>query len=79
MIFQFFQGFLDHNQLEGARRIDDMFPFIKKTSIWRRHVEVTHRESPLLVMTMQHRSRVCKKLYILYFLRMYPRNLESLN
>ena len=24
-----------------------MFPFIKKTSIWQRHVEITHRESPL--------------------------------
>ncbi len=56
--FQFFRGFLDHNQLHGARRIDEMFPFIKKASSWRRHVEVTHRESPLLVMTMQHRNKV---------------------
>jgi len=56
--YQFFRGFLDQNQLEGGRRIQEMFPFIKKTSIWQRHVEITHRESPLLVMTMQHRSRV---------------------
>lgn len=57
-LFQFFRGFLDSNQLEGARRIEDMYSFIKKVSIRQRHVEVTHRESPLLVMTMQHRSRV---------------------
>lgn len=54
---QFFRGFLDHNQLEGSRRVEEMFSFVKSVSIWRRHVEVTHRESPLLVMTMQHRSK----------------------
>lgn len=56
--YQFFRGFLDENQLDGARRIEEMFPFVEKASIRRRHVEVTHRESPLLVMTMQHRNRV---------------------
>lgn len=56
--YQFFRGFLDQNQLDGARRIEDMYSFVKKASVRRRHVEVTHRESPLLVMTMQHRNKV---------------------
>eukprot|EP00093_Oithona_nana_P014457 14457.XXX_467503_458791_1 [CDS] Oithona nana genome sequencing. len=56
--YQFFRGFMDHNQLDGGRRVEIMYPFIQSTSVWRRHVEVTHRESPLLVMTMQHRTKV---------------------
>ena len=54
---------MDQNQLEGSRRAEVMYPFIKSTAVWRRQVEITHRESPLIVMTMQHRSKV--KLYIL--------------
>ena len=55
---------MDHNQLDGGRRVEIMYPFVQSTSVWRRHVEVTHRESPLLVMTMQHRTKVknCLKL-----------------
>ena len=49
---------MDHNQLDGGRRVEIMYPFVQSTSVWRRHVEVTHRESPLLVMTMQHRTKV---------------------
>ena len=61
IFFQFFRGFLDHNQLEAARKVEEMYPWTKRISVWRRHVELTHRESPLLVMTMQHRSRVLTK------------------
>jgi hypothetical protein len=35
-----------------------MFPFIGGVHIWRRHVEVSHRESPLVVLTLQHRHKV---------------------
>ena len=54
---------MDQNQLEGSRRAEVMYPFIKSTAVWRRHVEITHRESPLIVMTMQHRSKVVKCIY----------------
>ena len=52
---------MDNHQLEGARKAEDMYPFIQSISVWRRHVEITHKESPLIVMTMQHRNKVRKK------------------
>ena len=59
---QFPNRFVGFGQLESARKVDDMYSFIKSVKIWRRHVEVTHRTSPLLLLTMQHRSEVCKIL-----------------
>ena len=58
--FQFTNRFLAPaiNQLAAARRVQDVYPFIKGLKAWRRHVEITHRESPLLVLTMQHKSKV---------------------
>lgn len=35
-----------------------MFPFVQSVQVFRRHVEIMHSESPLLVLTMQHRSKV---------------------
>ena len=46
------------NQLKSARRVVDMHSFVKAIKIWRRHVEVSHGESPLLVLTMQHQTKV---------------------
>ena len=47
------------NQLDvGGRPVQELFPFIKNLRVWRRHVEMEHRESPLLSLSLQHRSRV---------------------
>ena len=35
-----------------------VFPFIRDVRVWRRHTELTHRESPLLTLTLQHRTKV---------------------
>ena len=35
-----------------------MHSFVKAIKMWRRHVEVSHGESPLLVLTMQHQTKV---------------------
>jgi len=58
--FQFTSQLLasSDTQLKSARRVADIYPFIKKLKIWRRHVEVSHKESPLLALTMQHQSKV---------------------
>ena len=49
---------IDQSRLEQGRPLQHMFPFISGVRIWRRHVEVEHGESPLLSLTLQHRSRV---------------------
>ena len=49
---------IDKARLEQGRPLHQMFPFISGTRIWRRHVELEHGESPLLSLTLQHRSRV---------------------
>ena len=42
----------------GGRRVEDVYSFVKQVRTWRRHVEVQHRESPLLSLSLQHRSLV---------------------
>ena len=44
--------------LEAGRSVETMYPFISGVRIWRRHVELRHGESPLLSLTLQHRSKV---------------------
>ena len=58
--FQFTSHFLasSTHQLKSAQRVESIHPFIQIVKIWRRHVEITHRESPLLILTMQHQSKV---------------------
>ena len=34
------------------------FKFVSQVRVWRRHVEVEHGESPLVSVTLQHRSKV---------------------
>ena len=53
------------NQLKSARRVVDMHSFVKGIKMWRRHVEVSHGESPLLVLTMQHQTKV-KWSYLMF-------------
>ena len=33
------------------------FPFISDVHVWQRHLEMDHKESPLLALTLQHRSK----------------------
>ena len=42
----------------GGRPLHHLYPFVAGVRVWRRHVEVEHRESPLLGLSLQHRSRV---------------------
>ena len=49
---------IDQSKLEGGRALHHLYPFVSGVRIWRRHVEVEHGESPLLALTLQHRSRV---------------------
>ena len=49
---------IDQVRLEQGRPLQQIFPFISGVRIWRRHVELQHGESPLLSLTLQHRSRV---------------------
>ena len=49
---------IDQSRLEGGRALHHLYPFVSGVRIWRRHVEVEHGESPLLALTLQHRSRV---------------------
>ena len=49
---------IDQSRLEGGRLLHHLYPFVSGVRIWRRHVEVEHGESPLLALTLQHRSRV---------------------
>ena len=44
--------------LGQKRRLTDVYPFIGDIRVWRRHVEMEHKESPLLALTLQHRSKV---------------------
>ena len=50
-------GEIDKGRLE-ARDVREDHSFAAGVRIWRRHVEVEHRESPLLALTLQHRNRV---------------------
>ena len=53
----FVSGEIDRLDI-GGRRLTEEFPFLTDVHVWRRHVEMEHRESPLLALTLQHRSRV---------------------
>lgn len=46
------------NRELGGRTLTEVYPFIGGVRVWRRHVELTHRESPLLTLTLQHRTKV---------------------
>ncbi|TRY75096.1 hypothetical protein TCAL_00601 [Tigriopus californicus] len=50
--------FVNENQLKSARSLKQLHSFIKEIQVWNRHVEVVHRESPLLVLTLQHQKEV---------------------
>jgi hypothetical protein len=39
----------------GGRPVQELFPFVSGVRVWRRHVELEHRESPLLSLSLQHR------------------------
>ena len=51
---------IDEAELGGGqgRPLHHLYPFVGGVRVWRRHVEVEHRESPLLGLSLQHRSRV---------------------
>ncbi len=40
----------------GGRPVQELYPFVSGARVWRRHVELEHRESPLLSLSLQHRS-----------------------
>ena len=42
----------------GGRPVQQLFPFIQSVRVWRRHIEMEHKDSPLLSLSLQHRSRV---------------------
>merc|ERR1711942_289960 len=42
----------------GGREVTAEYPFLADVHVWRRHVEMEHKESPLLAMTLQHRTKV---------------------
>ncbi len=46
------------SQLSSALPLPSLFPFVRSVRVFRRHVEVRHSESPLVSLTLQHRSRV---------------------
>ena len=50
-------GLIDQEELHG-KDVREEFRFVSKVRVWRRHVEVEHGESPLVAVTLQHRSRV---------------------
>ena len=49
---------IDQTHLQQGRPLQQLYPFVSGVRIWRRHVELEHGESPLLSLTLQHRSRV---------------------
>ena len=53
----FISGMINKNRIDG-RDIKEDFTFVSGVRIWRRHIELEHGESPLLSLTLQHRSRV---------------------
>ena len=54
----YFQGGqIDQQELQG-KEVRAEFKFVSQVRVWRRHVEVEHGESPLVSVTLQHRSKV---------------------
>ena len=50
-------GQIDRAELEG-RDVREEFSFVSAVRVWARHVEVEHREAPLVALSLQHRARV---------------------
>ena len=53
----FSRVFIDKTEL-GGREVRQEFPFISLVRVWERFVEVEHSQSPVLAVTLQHRTRV---------------------
>ena len=53
----FARGEIDKQDI-GGREVTAEYPFLADVHVWRRHVEMEHKESPLLAMTLQHRTKV---------------------
>ena len=57
-----YSGFFSSGEIDrpdiGGRTVTDEFPFISAINVWHRHIEMKHKESPFLALTIQHRSRV---------------------
>ena len=53
----FTTAIINKSGLEG-RDVTQDYSFISDVRVWRRHVELEHGQSPLLSLTLQHRSRV---------------------
>ena len=51
------RGEIDRSSVSG-RDVRADYSFVAGVRVWRRHVEVEHRESPLLGLSLQHRTRV---------------------
>jgi len=46
------------NRELGGRGLMEVYPFIDDVRVWRRHAELRYKESPLLTLTLQHRTKV---------------------
>ena len=53
----FARGFIDKQDI-GGTSVTEEFPFVSNIHVWQRHVEMEHKESPLLALTLQHRNKV---------------------
>ena len=53
----FSRVFIDQAEL-GGREVRQEFPFISGVRVWERFVELEHSQSPVLAVTLQHRTRV---------------------
>ena len=53
----FSRVFIDKTEL-GGREVRQEFPFISGVRVWQRFVELEHSQSPVLSVTLQHRTRV---------------------
>ena len=49
---------IDRTMAGQGRIATDVYTFLKRVRVWRRHVEMEHKDSPLLALTLQHRSKV---------------------
>ena len=54
---RFVRTMIDHPDI-GGRMVTQEYPFLSDIHVWQRHVEMKHKESPLLGLTLQHRSKV---------------------
>ena len=49
---------IDRSLGRQGKRVTDVHTFLRGVRVWKRHVEMTHKESPLLALTLQHRNKV---------------------